>query len=340
MPMTFGEKATKSLVERLGPQRASDSPLLRRVRAHQSWYRLEVLELPDWGKSASPRETALGSVLTVADAFLGHNFVSLQARHAYEQRRLTGWGVDPVRCERYMTSSQALTLNVLGPLLSDSTWSARTFGKVLGEAIVDVSRSFIEYAPRERLKLIGDRTIADGYFEFQTSGGSLALIVETKFADGFGARNLDVAHSTKYLDINERLKLWDEDSEQFGAGKFDQLARVHTLGSVMSSARTAVLVLHHSEDVRTPQVAARYRETLTDPTLLVVRDLREFLASMSDAASSRPQRKLVEALGLRYVDHDKSEKAWLDLGGSRYDRLTDASTGTRTDETSRATMKH
>ena len=74
--------------------------------------------------------------------------------------------------------------------------------------------------------------------------------------------------------------------------------------------RVALLVLHHPEDLRTRQGAARYRETLVDPGLLVVSDLRDFLASMAKAATEVSQRTLVKALSLRYLDHENSEDAW------------------------------
>jgi hypothetical protein len=308
--MNSGHSDTELMVQRLGPQRPTDPPLLRRVRAHQSWYRSEVLGLSGWGEVPTPRATQLGSILSLKDASEGYNFVSPQARQAYNDRRLTGWGVDPVRCERYMTSSQALTLNILGPLLASPEWTARTLGLCLEVQIGEVSRSFIEFAPRERLKTIGDRTIADAYVEMNVVGRKLGIVVETKYADGFGARNLDVAHNPKYLALNERFSIWDEVSMEFGAGKFDQLARIHALGSVTVGAAATLLILHHPLDTKTPEIAERYRASLIDPSLLFIEELGAFFAAMREGAREPGQRKLVDELKLRYLEHDRSEAAW------------------------------
>lgn len=314
--MPFPTPTSAQLLEMLGPQRSADPPLLRRVRLHQSWYRAVVLGRPKWGAVSSRRGTPLGSILTLDDAEAGLNFVSPEARHAYEARRHTGWGVDPVRCKQYLTSSQALTLNVLGPLFADTVWSAKTFGHVLNRSITDASRGSIEFAPRERLQLMGDRTIADAYVELRGDSERLGLVVETKYADGFGARDLGAAYRPSYLALDNRMQIWNRTAPEFGTGKFDQLARVHALGSTTFGAPANLLVLHHPSDARTPQIVAAYRRSLLDPNLVTTIDLSRFLLAMGTEADRAPQRGVVDALRLRYLDHQLSEpswQAWVDL---------------------------
>jgi hypothetical protein len=159
---------------------------------------------------------------------------------------------------------------------------------------------------------MGDRTIADAYVELCSPQKQFGLVVETKYADGFGARDLDVAHRNSYLALNERMQIWNQSSADYGTGKFDQLARVHALGSVTLGNPANLLVLHHPSDYRTPEVAEGYRRSLVDSQLLTVTDLRQFLEAMELGAGQLSQRLVVEALRLRYVDHHLSEESWLD----------------------------
>ena len=114
----------------LGPQNPGDGPLLRRRRLHQSRYRATVLKLPHWGATVGRSPRPLGSVLADEDAAEGRNFGSLGARDLYTSRHAAGWGIDP-RCSTYMTSSQALMINLCRgthPPRSTARWLAEARG--------------------------------------------------------------------------------------------------------------------------------------------------------------------------------------------------------------------
>lgn len=103
---------------------------MRRTRFHQSWYRAHALGLRRWGAAPGPRGGPLGSVLHEEDAATGANFTSDSAKRLFLNRHSEGWGVDSTRCLRLLTSSQALTFNLFGPLVEDPDLAAHVLRHV------------------------------------------------------------------------------------------------------------------------------------------------------------------------------------------------------------------
>jgi hypothetical protein len=123
--------AASGLAE-LGPQLPAESGLPARIRFHQSWYRRLILGRAAFGAApAYAGGRALGSILSAEDADAGLNFVTQSAKSLFTWRRRQGWAVDPVRCTSYLTSSQALTLNLFGPLRAAPAWASRVLSVLL-----------------------------------------------------------------------------------------------------------------------------------------------------------------------------------------------------------------
>lgn len=292
----------------LGPQGLSDPPLLRRIRLHQSWYRAAELGLTRWGKTPPPSSREVGSILAAQDAAAGLNFESSAAREAYHQRRSQGWGVEPVRCESYMTSSQALTINLLGPLLDAPSRTPR-FLRNLG--VIDAearTRSLaIERASARPSEHLNDHTIIDGYVEMDTERGSRVVAIETKLADPFSSRWLRIADRPQYKAANERFELWNPSAEAYGDRRIEQLARVHMLASSLGEMAATLLIVHHPIDTKTPLAAELYRSTLNQPSAVLTVTIEDAILALSDAGIPA---EVVERLRTRYVDLDASRPYW------------------------------
>lgn len=301
---TVEDKAPVSALSSLGPQRHGDPPLLRRLRLHQSWYRAEVKGLARWGHTSPPRARELGSILAQPDADAGHNFESEAAREAFRERRTQGWGVEPVRCQAYMTSSQALTLNLLGPLIHDPRRMA-TFLTALGAAppTATVNQSRIEFASARPIDHLNDRTIMDGYVELSAADGVRGVGIETKLADPFSSRKLGILARPSYLATNERLGLWEPSSNDWDH-RIEQLARVHMLASSLSDRAAALLVIHHPLDTRTPEVVEIYRSQLVHPAQAIAVSLADAITALAKAGLTATA---VERLRLRYIDFSASQ---------------------------------
>lgn len=306
------------LLANIGPQRRGESLLARRVRFHQSWYRVAILGLPQFGRTAGSGSQPLGSVLIDSDALNGCNFTCLAAQKLYLRRRSEGWGVDPIRCTKYLTSSQALTLNLLGPLCESSAWFARVLAYVLGRPdILAVEQIWVEFAPRRRSQYLNDMTRVDALVMMQTSRGGELLAVEIKYADRFNSRCVDI-DTPPYHDLAQSLNLWTDADRTLLSPDINQLVRCHALTAAVSRDIFAsstpvpgVLILHHEADKASRAVSDSYRSHLNEPSLLRNATLTEFIAALGDTAKSAAQREKARTLQLRYITESESEAAWI-----------------------------
>ena len=168
--MTFSDQHIATL---LGPMPPSDSAFMRRIRIHQAWYRVCRLGLSRFGVLANSGSWC-GSVLHPEDARAMTNFHGEAAREAYLARRAKGWGVDPIRCTQYMTSSQTLTFNMLADLTRHPRQCAFVFNALLGRTdLARAEKVEFELSPVGTPYWLGDRTLVDAAIWFQTNSGDL-----------------------------------------------------------------------------------------------------------------------------------------------------------------------
>ncbi|WP_157234303.1 PGN_0703 family putative restriction endonuclease [Rhodococcus opacus] len=300
----------------IGPVVFAESSLASRVRFHQAWYRAAVLRIESYGSSPSPKgPIARGSVLPVADAQAGKNFISKNVFDTYLARRAQGWGVDPVRCTSFMTSSQTLTFNVFGPLLSNSAWFCRVLSTVLDMDVHGIDRAEIEYAPARPSLALGDKTRLDLWMLLQTDIGTLSLAVEVKYVDRFNSRYLPVWTNTRYQRLlEEKGAYWDFTEPVTRSRTINQLLRCHALSVFLSPSADAppahLLVLHHPDDQSAQKVVDEY-VTATKPHSSVLRTtINTLFDVMLDCAETTDQRITAHLLFDRYVKHDLSEASW------------------------------
>lgn len=314
--VTHGATEAAALLRVIGPQRPDEPLLARRVRFHQSWYRVAVLGLRRYGNTEGRAPRPLGSVLADADSLDGRNFTSLSAQRLYERRRLEGWGVDPVRCTKYLTSSQTLTLNLLGPLEESPAWAVRVLSDVLDRSDIDaVRRLWVEYAPRRRSEYLHDMTRIDALVHMRTTLGDELLAVETKYSDRFNSRRVDV-DKQPHKDLAASVEIWRDPDTTLQTAEVNQLVRCHALALALSrdmTGRTStpgLLVLHHDDDAASRSVVDGYGAHLHDPALARAVRLGDFVAAVRRTATSPGQREAARALELRYVAECESEAAW------------------------------
>lgn len=300
----------KSVLDQFGPQRITERPLVRRIRLHQSWYRAEVLGVNEWGKTAPPNNRELGSVLPDEAASLGFNFIDQHAFAEYQQRRTKGWGVEPYRCEKYMTSSQTLTFNIFAPLKRDLSWLNEVL-ELLG--ITDGGHpewvSF-ESSLSKQSESFFDKTLADIFIRLRKGG----LVVETKLADQFSRRSITERAYSHYLSLNSKFELWCDPGMILRDFANSQLARVHALGAVESNNSCEFLFVYHPLDISAKDHAQRYRQNLTDPSKMKITSLSEFFSIMFQASKNAEQRATVQDLRVRYVDLFLSADAYAEIG--------------------------
>uniref|UniRef100_UPI003F4958B1 PGN_0703 family putative restriction endonuclease n=1 Tax=Pseudarthrobacter oxydans TaxID=1671 RepID=UPI003F4958B1 len=302
-------------LERLGPQLPGETGLAKRLRFHQSWYRSEVLGVSGFGSTPAPAARPLGSILPIALAASGRNFTTRTAEHLYEQRRAQGWGVDPVRCTRYLTSSQTLTLNVLAPLFAEPQWLVKVLSSALDRSdILAIDYAAVEHAPSQRSQFLGDMTRMDGFIILRCRTRYEAVVLEFKYADRFNSRNVQIVDRTTYQDLAARTAIWADFRDVAKDRSFNQLVRCHALGAATlehstGSMRTTLLVIHHEMDARAAHIVAGYQAKVADPTTAAGLTLAQLCDHMANTATAE-QREIVATLRSRYANETGSDEWW------------------------------
>ncbi|MEV0902496.1 hypothetical protein [Actinoplanes sp. NPDC049802] len=307
--------------ENLGPQRSADAPFARRVRFHQSWYRVVVLGRDAFGNSPGRASRPLGSALAPVDAEAGLNFTSSSARYLYASRRLGGWGVDPTRCTSLMTSSQAMMFNLFGPLAADRGWLLRTLMILLSRTnLVEVVAIEPEFAPTHRSEHLGDQTRIDMLLVVRSGAGDEVLAIELKYMDRFSSRQVNTSREP-YRRIARDVNLWSDPTFVLGSHTFNQLVRVHALAVSVGLGRgshvpVTLMTIGHRADAKTWSTLDAYRTQLTASERMVMATLDELLNAMSAATIDSLQLRETDDLRRRYVNEHESGEAWSRFGGS------------------------
>lgn len=292
---------------------------MRRVRVHQAWYRANVLGLARYGSLVGSKDLC-GSVLVDEDAERWLNFLGPSAAATYAARRAAGWGVDPVRCTKYLTSSQTLTFNMLSEVVRRPKASARLFGAMLGRAdLAWLESADFEFSGVGTRYWLGDRTYVDLLLRFRrTDGGLQVVAVETKLADRFSTRRTRGMGGLRYQQLAERRPIWRDLQESLGSNVTRQMTRCHALAQsvqVVDGGRpdegALLLMLLHLGDRSGLDHAQAYVAGLSaGEAAFSTWDVFLRVAGSARAMDGGLRRDLE----LRYVDMSLSENAWRDLG--------------------------
>ncbi|MET7769086.1 hypothetical protein [Nocardia sp. NPDC005366] len=293
----------------LGPQNPGDGPLLRRLRLHQSWYRAVVLGLPSWGSTNGISARPLGSILCEKDSAAGLNFSSPKALELYRNRHAAGWGIDP-RCSAYMTSSQALSINLFGLLEEEAGWLLRCLSVWLERPDLKVIKMCeLEFAPARRSLHLNDQTRIDALIIAHGDRGPEAIAIEVKYADRFNSRRVNIA-TAPYRDLASRSGLWTEPSWALSERRVNQLARIHALAtsyamSLDIAVPVTLLVLTHDLDTSAAQVVGEYQRYVSGPLVRRV-SISEACNLVVDSAPPHC-RGMAQNLLLRYGSEAASD---------------------------------
>jgi hypothetical protein len=295
----------------------SESKHARRARFHQAWYRSEVLGISDWGSTPSGRP--LGSILPPHAANAGKNFTSASSLGLFNERRRQGWGVDPVRMTNNMISSQTLLVNLLGPLIDDRPWFARVLACVLRRSdITEVLEAQIEFAPASRNKYLGDMTRVDAFVLIRGALGIESVVMELKYADRFSTRRLRIADNDRYAHLADTAGLWLAPERAFRDHTTSQLLRSHALGARTlqvdygSALPCTLLLVNHPLDFDAGLVMDQYRAQLAEPKMAVQVGIDLLLSTIRSMGVSSSAFGSFQDVGLRYLEHERSEPLWIE----------------------------
>lgn len=290
---------------------------MRRVRVHQAWYRAEVLGIPTYGTLAGSGQPC-GSVLPDEAAERYLNFVGSDAIDRYLARRREGWGVDPVRCTKYLTSSQTLSFNMLAQAVSRSSACVKLFNRLLHRTdLLTLESSAFEFAAQGTPYSLGDKTLLDMLLRFRTRSGALQVVaLETKLADRFSTRRTAAAGEAKYIELARRSALWHDMAAAVNDNRTRQLTRCHALAQSVqhhdggfTDQHAVLVVLTHPEDSSGAECVARYSERVAADPATVQCSWTEYLATAKSVGAI--EASAADELSRRYVDLALSGEAWV-----------------------------
>lgn len=306
----------------IGPLPSSDPRFMRRVRVHQAWYRATVLGVERYGRLAGSGAPC-GSVLPDDAAARHLNFTDDEAVHRYSERRLLGWGVDPERCTKYLTSSQTLSFNMLATAVSREAACAELFNALLDRTdLAWLESSTFEFAAQGTQYGLGDKTLVDVMLHFRTVTGALQVVaVETKLADRFSTRRTAGMAGSKYADLGRRSGIWLDLNASLAENRTRQLARCHALAESVQEREgrldehAVLVVLTHPDDPNASDCVASYMSGVARPGSVVHQRWSTFLLAAEGAGALDGETTF--ELSRRYVDLAWSEAAWQSLEGSQ-----------------------
>jgi len=182
-----------------------------------------------------------------------------------------------------------------------------------------VTGVWVELARRRRSESLNDMTRIDGLIQVRSGFGDELIALETKYADRFNSRRVDI-DQPPYRRLAARVGLWSDPSAALGAAHLNQLVRCHALAAAVAEdfvGRATVpnlLVLHHRDDAASRFLVNDYAVHLADPALVHAHTLGDFLNAFASTAYSQKERKIARGLDLRYAAEVESEPAWLKSG--------------------------
>ena len=318
---TWHKRATTPATEIVryprGPQSAADSPFKARMRAHQSWYRAEVLRVP-FGTGPGPGSTAeRGSMLVEADANRGANFVSPEVFELAKRRIAEGHGVEAFRCLRNMLSSQPMCFNLFGPLALDRDLATSCMRALFPSEVARVLEVRLEHAPSPRARYLDDRSAFDAFVVYERTDGTRAFLgIETKLTETFSAKN--PRDPSRYVAHARRSpSIWPHgDDPALTDPRWYQLWRNHLLVEALrldvaaGYAAGRLAVVHHPADTDCTGAIAGYRALLAPgDASLVALPIDRLVATWAAAVERAEDGEWLEKLRVRYLALERSERA-------------------------------
>jgi hypothetical protein len=295
---------------------------MRRVRIHQAWYRAEVLGISAYGTLAVSGQPC-ASVLPDEAAERHLNFAGQDAIDRYLDRRLQGWGVDPIRCTKYLTSSQTLSFNMLAQAVARPEACAQLFNQLLNRTdLALLESSTFEFAAQGTPYSLGDKTLIDVLLRFRTRDGHLQVVaLETKLADRFSTRRTSATSGAKYMSVAKTSDLWRDLGRAIAGNRTRQLARCHALAQSVQLIDGAnprglavLVVLTHPMDLAGDGCVSEYKSHVRAGAVAhLAWDIFLTAARSTNAMDS----EMADELCRRYVDLAWSESAWVELDQPR-----------------------
>ena len=298
-----------------GPQYASDDPFTRRMRFHQSWYRVNELKVP-YGTGPKPKNTTFyGNMLTRADGDRGLNFLTPHIHEIADRRLAIKQGtIDPFRLLCNMLSSQPMCFNLFAPLVDDVELAARLMRVLLPDEIGLVNKVQLEYAPEPAKNYLNDRTAFDAFVSYTRSDGLPGFVgIETKLIEPFSQKVYSSPLYNHWSDHPQSPWL-AEDRPRLQSKEVNQLWRDHLLAVAMRLAPGSdyasgwFMLVYHPMDLKCVTALKEYKTLLkTDDRSFIDVPLDKLLELWKTVMITDAEKQWLADFSLRYLNLEASK---------------------------------
>lgn len=299
----------KSIKELLGNIEVSNnSKLQERMRIHQGWWRMAVLEENE-GQHPLDKEMRVCSSIENGE-LNGHNFLSedihqgvidfLKSREANNSKTKKANGIAKVdRLYNNLLSSQPLCFNFFVKLARKKELATQLLQSYLPN-IKEVKNVLFEYAP---LNWTFDNSAFDVAFEVIDQSGKKGLIgLECKYTDDFSRK---VYNSAQYQEIYNQGQAFSATYEDYMNPRFNQLFRNHLMAVhavVKDEYDFAVSGLFYfHEDKKARDIGLKFRSMLKgDAQEFIMFTYKDFIENLQKLDLSWDEREWTMLLWARY----------------------------------------
>lgn len=226
-------------------------------------------------------------------------------REVYNREAGSAWDADRLR--RNLLSSQALCLNLFGPMRLDADFATALLSELMADTIGEYIDVLFEHSPRRgHPALTNDYTAIDAVIRARTPTGARLLIgVEVKYTEDCfeGSPRIDKRHNEIARASGAFI---DPDDPALRQNPAQQLFRLQNLMQAMLDNDLAdegiLLFVAPALNASAQDAAATYQRHLTPPERGRVSFMALTMEQVFDAIDVAGQREYRNALFQRYAD--------------------------------------
>ena len=287
---------------------------IRKIRAHQGWWRAAVMGLPEgeyFDKKINTWKRVCNRTLEESTCE-NINFISPEAKQAavltIAEREKSGRGmIEKNRLNFNLLSSQPLCFNFFGDLMLDKDFGLRVLQTWWPE-LTELKRVLFEFAPEERYTK--DNSAYDVAFEVCIGERTGLIDLECKYTDTFSSTEYT---KKEYKDIFNKSTAFKAGYEEFISKDYNQLFRNQLIAEALIQnakydfVETGLFCYH--DDNLAIATAGQFKDMLNDSDSFRIITYNQFIENVQRLDLNWKQREWTMMLWARYCGFELSAKA-------------------------------
>ena len=282
-----------------------ENGMIKRIRAHQGWWRAFVLGLPEGEYFNHKNQTwdrvcnrTFEETTDTRSNFLTDKTLQSVSLTLKERNESNPGMIEESRLNYNLLSSQPLCFNFFGELMMDTDFGLKVLQNWWPE-LTELRRVIIEFAPVERYT--NDNSAFDIAFEVSMVNKSGLIGLECKYTDKFSASEYD---KPEYLNIFNKSNSFIATYNDLKSSKYNQLFRNQLIAEALIQNRKYDFVrtglFCYQEDNSAIYTAHGFQQMLSIPSDFMIITYSNFIENIQRMNLSWDQREWSMLLWARY----------------------------------------